>query len=211
MWCSVNLRSQLTVWTLTVCVSIRSPVSRWTSRALRTYAFWFYMGQQMVSLWKKTHKPSDGKAASSWLLISLLLLANVHFQHTAELVKLLSVINVNYRLQVRPSDRHTPLTSRLTSDLTPDLWPLCRSSRMRVMMSSAGATCCAHSSPSTETVLLTIYLFQWKPVITTTRRSTCDPSAVIYADLTWTKRLQILVRVLIYTFHHWFTLALVCI
>ncbi len=88
-----------------VCVSIRSPVSHWTSRALRTYDFWFYTGQQMVSLWKKTHKPSDRSAAASWLLISLLLLANVHFQHTAELVKLLSVINVNYRLQVRPLDQ----------------------------------------------------------------------------------------------------------
>ncbi|RXN38713.1 inactive dipeptidyl peptidase 10-like isoform X1 [Labeo rohita] len=32
--------------------------------------------------------------------------ANVHFQHTAELVKLLSVINVNYRLQIFPDEGH---------------------------------------------------------------------------------------------------------
>ncbi|XP_073769504.1 inactive dipeptidyl peptidase 10-like isoform X1 [Danio rerio] len=32
--------------------------------------------------------------------------ANVHFQHTAELAKLLSVINVNYRLQIFPDEGH---------------------------------------------------------------------------------------------------------
>ncbi|KAK7154623.1 hypothetical protein R3I94_007828 [Phoxinus phoxinus] len=37
--------------------------------------------------------------------------ANVHFQQTAELVKLLSVINVNYRLQIFPDEGHD-VTSR---------------------------------------------------------------------------------------------------
>lgn len=109
----------------------------------------------------------------AWLLLSLLL-ANVHFQHTAELVKLLSMINVNYKSQVRPFHPHTP--AYLTLNLWPSgLWSLCRSSPMRVMISSADVTRCNHSSPSTESVLLTIYLFQWKPVMTT---------SIIYADLT---------------------------
>ncbi|XP_058644014.1 inactive dipeptidyl peptidase 10-like isoform X3 [Onychostoma macrolepis] len=38
--------------------------------------------------------------------------ANVHFQHTAELVKLLSVINVNYRLQIFPDEGHDVISRR---------------------------------------------------------------------------------------------------
>ncbi|XP_016114551.1 inactive dipeptidyl peptidase 10-like isoform X1 [Sinocyclocheilus grahami] len=38
--------------------------------------------------------------------------ANVHFQHTAELVKLLSVININYRLQIFPDEGHDVISSR---------------------------------------------------------------------------------------------------
>ncbi|CAM4599977.1 unnamed protein product [Leuciscus chuanchicus] len=38
--------------------------------------------------------------------------ANVHFQQTAELVKLLSVINVNYRLQIFPDEGHDVISRR---------------------------------------------------------------------------------------------------
>ncbi|KAI4805459.1 hypothetical protein KUCAC02_010073 [Chaenocephalus aceratus] len=38
--------------------------------------------------------------------------ATVHFQHSAELVKLLSVLNVNYTLQIFPDEGHSMASSR---------------------------------------------------------------------------------------------------
>ncbi|KAI9527663.1 hypothetical protein NQZ68_028887 [Dissostichus eleginoides] len=38
--------------------------------------------------------------------------ATVHFQHSAELVKLLSALNVNYTLQIFPDEGHSMASSR---------------------------------------------------------------------------------------------------
>lgn len=171
LWCSASHSYCVCVY-MCVCLSdLQSPAERHTLWELTlSDSTWD------SRWWAYERKPINLQTDSciiAWLLSSLLL-ANVHFQHTAELVKLLSMINVNYRSQVRPSHPHTPAC--LTLDLWPsDLWSLCRSSPMRVMMSSADATRCTHSSPSTKSVLQTIYLSPWKPVMTT---------SIIYADLT---------------------------
>lgn len=116
-----------------------------------------------------------------FLPLCLSLAASVHFQHTAELVKLLSMHNVNYTLQVSMAAQSLlfPCNLLCNSIQTSTLFlNCCRFFLMRAMTSAANTTCLVLSSPSSESASMKTLLSPWKP---RRRTSICGLS-----DLSWT-------------------------
>uniref|UniRef100_A0A8C2HB11 Uncharacterized protein n=1 Tax=Cyprinus carpio TaxID=7962 RepID=A0A8C2HB11_CYPCA len=63
--------------------------------------------------------------------------ANVHFQHTAELVKLLSMINVNYRSQIFPDEGHDVISRRYTLHSLVSFYKECFADNLSVPMETS--------------------------------------------------------------------------
>ncbi|KTF72443.1 hypothetical protein cypCar_00048320 [Cyprinus carpio] len=63
--------------------------------------------------------------------------SNVHFQHTAELVKLLSMINVNYRSQIFPDEGHDVISRRYTLHSLVSFYKECFADNLSVPMETS--------------------------------------------------------------------------
>lgn len=113
--------------------------------------------------------------------------ASVHFQHTAELVKLLSMHNVNYTLKVsmaalwiEPGVYFCPCNLFCNCMHTATFLLNCfRFFLMRAMTLAANTTCWVLSSPSSVSASMKTLLSPWKPVRKT---SFCGLS-----DFSWTQ------------------------